>query len=1538
MPAPNRFIAISRVAGKIVLGLVTILIVVVALIHIPLVQRQITKAVADNLSTTVGADVQIKAIYFSVFGNVTVEGLAVFDPEQNPVFSAQQIEVGFSILNLISGDLIFDEVRLAGVEGNLIQRKDGLNIDFIIEAFKSEEPPPAEPGDVHLVFNDIQLEDIKFRYTSEPGGMSVDVNLGDLTVDRAGFSSGTNRISVGKAGLSRTLVEIITNTPDGQVTATASPGDSTNEKGGIAIDAAEFTIDDSKFSFHKDSVFTTRKFDPAHLELASIRLRLSNFLMNSDSLEAQLQSLSVAMPGFVVDRTTADLRWHPDQFTLSNFLLASAKSEIKVNVKGAVGPALAFDLKKTTVDITATAQANPKEISYFVPDSTLRYFSHWTDAALAADINYTIDGGTVRSFSLKTGNSQVSVAGVVNQVLEPDQISWKDAAVDASIGSDFRQTLTSFVRGISLPPDATVRLKTSGNTGNMVVDAGVSSTWGGATVAGTVRPQASTTAMDVRIATDHLHVGKWTNQASLGVVDLSAAATGVLGAEQGLTVNGLIKNAGVINHTIHQVSFDGWMGIDTAAIKISIADTSYRADIHSELSFGDRLIASAAVEFNQFKLGELLSMDTTLDVTGFLKSSVIIDDSSMQVSVLGEQMMLENPYRDYPIDTLLLSATMAPHTSSVEYSNGAEQANLAANFDVRQVGDFIKNWSGLIRKRGTHRPLPKENRALTFDIHLENAHLFQLAGLDVRDFSMLSVTGKLNEHDLQSELKMAIGEFSGYGLGLDTLEARAGGRGDSISVAVDARKLSYDSMLITSANLEIVTRGDTAMTKITVDNDTTTMLSLAVGILPEENGMFVYPGQLHSFGKEYIMTAQSPVYVGAGNVIFNHFTVAGPDSDIKLHGDIKAFDLSLRHINLTPLNYFIAPDSAVVTKGYLTGDFSYRRDERIVLTANVDSLKLYNSSPFQINASANTTGGKVPFEFLVSNASNKIGLKGDYYLSSKAIDAAFGIDISQLELFSFLASDFFEKMDGRVVGDATIKGPLKNPNVNGYLQFQEVGIRTLNPQLAFRIANDSVKVKNSSILFDDFSIYDQEDKPLTINGRVDVRDPIGYDLEIISESFALFNKPDSASGPLRGTLVIGSNVKLKGSAKNTNIEAALTVKDATQLTLVTASEDIELLAAEGIVEFVEPALLLDTILQAAAASFYDSLIASLPEFNLNSTITVEENAKLKVVIDENSGDYIELMGAANLDLGYDRTGNLTLSGNYVVKHGVYRVSFYDLVKKDFTLVEGSSISWSGNPENGDLNIKAAHTVESNSIGLVGHEIGENEKSVYKRSLDYEVGININGTIEKPIISFSLDLPAREKASYPVLANKLDRLRQPEYESELNKQVFGLLVLGGFIPESSGADINSNQIAATAVANSVNSLLASQLNRFASQYVKGVSIDVGIQSYSDYSAPGGKTQTAMDFRVTKSVMNDRLSFEVGGDFDINTDQSGANTGTKNYRGDIAIIYDLTGNGDKQLKLFNNETYDIIYQEIRNTGISLIFIREFSSRGKNKEKHK
>jgi translocation and assembly module TamB len=589
--------------------------------------------------------------------------------------------------------------------------------------------------------------------------------------------------------------------------------------------------------------------------------------------------------------------------------------------------------------------------------------------------------------------------------------------------------------------------------------------------------------------------------------------------------------------------------------------------------------------------------------------------------------------------------------------------------------------------------------------------------------------------------------------------------------------------------------------------------------------------------------------------------------------------------------------------------------------------------------SAESEKDHVPFQFLLSNATNKVDVQGDYFLKSEEIDASVDIDVTNLELFSFLTSGVLDEMKGGLKGEARITGKVEKPEVKGYLQFVNAGLTTLNPKFTFNIPDGKIAIDGSRYTFEHFVMYDRSQHPLTLSGYMDTEDfeSIAYDLKINTDDYTLLDIPVNSKEQVKGLLVVGTDIVLTGNEKDTYVKADITIQDTTYLTYSLASSEDDLLKTEGIVAFVDPALTLDSTALDEPASFYDSLITSLPEFNLNSKIIIEDKARLRVITNAQSGDYFEVSGGSHLELSNDRTGNANMVGNYTIKEGVYRVSFYDLVRKDFRFVPGSAITWSGSPQSGQLDLRAVYTVASNSIGLVGHEIGENEKSIYKRSLDYEVGVNIRGTIDKPVVTFSLDLPKEERSNYPVLANKLDRLRLPEFQSELNKQVFGLLVLGGFLPDASLTDVNSNQIATTALYNSVNSLLASQLNRVAGQYIKGVNIDVGIQSYSDYSTPGGKTQTAMDFRVSKSVLNDRLSFEVGGDFDINSDQSGANTGD-NYRGDVAIIYDLTGNGDKQLKLFNNETYDIVYQEIRNTGISLVFIREFDKGDKIKRRKK
>ncbi|MBL7857546.1 MAG: translocation/assembly module TamB domain-containing protein [Cyclobacteriaceae bacterium] len=1529
--------------GKVILGLFIILVTAVGIIHIPLVQEHITHAVANYLSAKIDARIAIHRIKFSILGNVVIEDVTVWDPYQTRIFTVQKIEVTTHILDLLTGDFIFDTIRLAGVEGKLIQDGDGMNIQFIVAAFQSPSELQKKTSTIKLQFNRVQLENSAVDFVSTVSGITVNTALANLTIQDVELSTAPLEIIAGRVFLQQAAVQIVS-IPDPKAT---NKTDHNNKNQNLAprddhdfiVAIRDIGIEDSDFSFHQNQVTHTPKFDPSHIDLENIHTSVADFRIGQDTLAGDVKSLAARLPGFVLDRAKASIHQGRFGLVISDLLLASETNELQGDFAAGFAVEYPKDDELATANITVKGQVTPADLQYFFSDSIVNYFSPWTSTAVTLKGNYTNGKAQINMLKLETSISQLQAAGTVRDVLDSDKIAWNDLEVSASIGSDFQRTLTPFLLNVNLPPIVNLQLTSSGNPTSLSVDGKVVTPWGDVSAVGQVMPQGKNTGLDVHLSGEDVNLGAWLNLTWLGPMDLSVDAAGVIGHEQNIEINGLIQTVALQDQIIHDIAFRSKTGKANAAVTVSIDDPNYLLESSSVISFGDTLLITTRMQANKLSVGKLLHLDSALQISGHLKSTLKANQSLLEVHVEGDSMLLHNQSLNYGIDSMAFHGVLSPTASEIDYYTNNGKASLASNFDLRHLPDIMQTWATAILKTPVRLPSTTSSRRMQFNLELDNANLLKLLGLKLDEFTTIQITGDFDEQQQTSFLQATGGKMKGYGISLDTLNTNLVLLRDSVYASFQAKNVRYNSVLIGNLSLDILTEGDTASSNLLVSNDSLIILGLSARILPIDSGAWVYPSALHAFRHDFLLDPKNPLFIGNKKIMLKQFRISHDSMAINLNGDLNAFDASFRNVDLRPLNYFLPPDSTVIQQGYLSGEVAYTRDKALDLQATIDSLTLYDAAPFTLAATARSNGNQVPFTFRLTNEANKLDLKGDYFLDKHEVDASLLLDVHNLELFGFLVSGVIDKMHGTLTGETTIRGPLLQPTLDGDLHLRDVELTTLNPRLTFSIPDDHITLANKELLFHEFNIYDPEHHPLTLNGSLSTTDyqSFTYNLHFATDHYNLIHNPDSATGKVRGLLVIDSDITLTGNEKDTRVEAKVIIQDETNLTFVNAQDDIELLKADGIVDFIDPTLVLDSTARGSG-TFYDSLIASLPDFNLNSTIVLEDKAVIRLLIDAQSGDYIEASGGATLELGYDRTGNVHLAGNYTITEGVYRLSFYDLVKKNFTLARGSSINWTGSPQNGDLDIKALHTVQSNSIGLIGHEIGENEKSVYKRSLDYQVGINIQGTTEKPIVSFSLDLPEKEKVNYPVLANKLDRLRQPEYQSELNKQVFGLLVLGGFLPETSGSDINSSLIATTALSNSVNSLLASQLNRFASQYIKGVNIDVGIQSYSDYSAPGGKTQTAMDFRVSKRIMDDRLSFEIGGDFDINQDQSGANTGTKNYRGDIAIIYDLTGNGDKQLKLFNNETYDIIYQEIRNTGISLIFIREFDRKDKPKKKDK
>ena len=1537
----NKALKILKFLGKTILILVLILLSLILLIHTQPVQNRLTHRLSSYLTSKIGSKVEIEKVRFSLLGNLSIEHLQVWDADSIRIISVNHLKITSDLRDLISGDFKFGELDIEGVDVSIDQREDGLNIQYILEAFIAKGPRDTVPSELTVTFNKILLENIDFVFTSAVNNTSVSVHLGKCTGNDASYSTNPDNVKADIFSIDSLAVDILnadTTEVNQMVQPTIGEHYFTLDFGlGIQLEINQLSVRHSALVYETKQPLTTLRFDPSHLKVSDIQFTLHDILVHEDTLSARVDTLSGRLPAFNLNKAQGNVQMNRDKLELVGFNLKADYSEV-YNLTGLYEVDPTSTQHQPNFKVATRALINLADFTYFISDSVMAPYTHLGNIYLTLNGDYTNGSGNLDTLSLQTGGSSLFAAGSIHNVWDADKLAWKNMSVQATVGPELKRALIPYLEGNQIPPDVKIDLISTGNLKKMFIDGNVKSTWGNVSAKGNLSPLNDNVKLDMQLTGQKVSLNHWVELPWLGPADFAVYAAGLVGNDLNVDIKGMINSIELQGERIQKISFESEVSGDSVVADVSIADPKYHGQGNVEIGYAGPIHVLSQILLDSFRVGELLNLDRPLTVSGSIDSDIHIDQSTIHAIAEGKNVLIEGDSIDYLLDTVSLMAFISPDSSSIDYLASDGRGHLTSNFNVRDMPAIIQAWSKNMLSSTDTIYHPERTRELQFDFQLEKPAPLQLFGLDVQQFSSLGIKGEWHEKKEVIDLIATSGTFKGYGISFDTIHADLTARMDSIAADMHIDNLFYTTFDLGELDFNLFSSGDTAVSHILLSKDSISYIGLAARILPTSKGMNIYPDTLHALGKNYLFDKQNPLRIEEGKLAADHFQLYRDSMHVRLDGDMNAFDVDFRNVDLTSFNILLDGDSTIIHSGQLNGNLSYIKDHTLKLEAHVDSLSLYNSLPMTIAMAAERVNDQAPFQFLLSNASNKMDMSGRYFFNSEQVEGSLSLDVREPEMFSFLFSDVIDDIHGTLKGEATFNGPLQAPVINGYLRFLDVGITTAKPHFAFNIDDDRITLDNKGIFLKDFTIYDREHHPMVVGGSVTTKDykAYTYDLKIHTDGYALLNIPVTAKDQMKGLLVVGVDIQLSGNEKDTYVKANIIVKDTTHLIYVLANDEAQLLHTEGIIEFIDPGQFLDSATIDQPATFYDSLITSLPDFNLNAVVTIQDDASLKVITNAQSGDFFEASGGAKLDLDYNRTGNAQLAGTYTIKEGVYRVSFYDLVRKNFQFVPGSSVNWSGSPESGELDIKAVYTVASNSIGLVGNEIAENEKSVYKRSLDYEVGINISGTVDKPIVTFSLDLPKEEKANYPVLANKLDRLKLPEFQTELNKQVFGLLVLGGFLPDASATDVNSNQIATTALYNSVNSLLASQLNRVAGQYIKGVNIDVGIQSYADYSTPGGKTQTAMDFRVSKSILNERLSFEVGGDFDINSDQSGANKGN-NYRGDVAIIYDLTGNGDKQLKLFNNETYDIIYQEIRNTGISLVFIREFD-KGEKKNKVK
>jgi len=133
--------------------------------------------------------------------------------------------------------------------------------------------------------------------------------------------------------------------------------------------------------------------------------------------------------------------------------------------------------------------------------------------------------------------------------------------------------------------------------------------------------------------------------------------------------------------------------------------------------------------------------------------------------------------------------------------------------------------------------------------------------------------------------------------------------------------------------------------------------------------------------------------------------------------------------------------------------------------------------------------------------------------------------------------------------------------------------------------------------------------------------------------------------------------------------------------------------------------------------------ATVRGFDIETLLKVGKNAAVTIVIDEQTGDNFKVSGEGDFIFTMKPNGRMTLTGGYEITSGHYELNLYNLVNRKFLIAPGSRVTWSGDPFDAKLNVRAIYNLETSASALMAPQISGADPSVknkYRQVLPFSV--------------------------------------------------------------------------------------------------------------------------------------------------------------------------------------------------------------------------
>lgn len=522
-------------------------------------------------------------------------------------------------------------------------------------------------------------------------------------------------------------------------------------------------------------------------------------------------------------------------------------------------------------------------------------------------------------------------------------------------------------------------------------------------------------------------------------------------------------------------------------------------------------------------------------------------------------------------------------------------------------------------------------------------------------------------------------------------------------------------------------------------------------------------------------------------------------------------------------------------------------------------------------------------------------------------DGNFDLDLllqdMKLSVWSRYLDAFTPGFNGLASGYLRMEGPFSRPELSGRVTGTAAGFRVdyLNTSYSF---SHEVEIGKDFFRFNDLLLSDAFGNTGLASGTIshDLFKDFYLDLQIEPERMLVLNTNAAQNELYYGRAFASGLIHIHGPEDNITMDVRARTNRGTQVFLpLSYSGEI---AENHFITFVSR----DTTL--AVQSFSEPRVAGL---NLNFDLEVTPDAEVQLIFDSQIGDIIRGRGTANLNLEINSLGAFNMYGEYHIEEGDYLFTLQNLINKRFRIEQGGVVSWTGDPNDADVDLRATYRLRTSLYDLVADV---DTSDVYRRRMPVDCVLILEDKLFNPSITFDISLPGSDEGTRDMVERLITT------EQEMNRQVFSLLVLNRFLPTTTD---QYNTALGYGVGSTSSELLSNQLSNWLSQISSDFDIGVNYRPGDEISSQ------EVEVALTTQLFDDRVII------DGNVGVAGTHpTGTQrasNIIGDVNIEVKITPEGKFRIKAFNrSNTFDVLNANSPYTqGVGLFYRKEFDSLG-------